>query len=256
MRANSVLIALFALFTVCCAAPPIMKLPEAKPTPQELTKHIGQSTVALVLVDEMGARPYCTGVFIDANRILTANHCAEVEPASKADDFDPDPKVVGAKVHYMVESEVDDPGKEPTGIHLGKVLAVDPDHDLALIQAVGHAIPKHDVASLEAPLPKVGEHLYIVGMPQGYYWTYIEGNVGAIRMSMEGVGVERKGPFLQASAPIYFGNSGGGAFNEYGELVGIASFVMRGSRGGLVPNTGFFIHISAIREFVDAVNKD
>ena len=258
MKHHLLLIAVFALFTVCCAAPPIVNLPQAKPTKQELYKHIGQSSVALVLTTKDGdIRPYCTGVFVAQDQILTANHCAEVEPTKDDDEDGPKSKVVGAAVHYMVEAEVDDPGKEPTGVHLGKVLYVDIEHDLALIKAVGRAVPQHETISLEAPNPKIGDHLYVVGMPRGLYWTYVEGNVGSVRMSMEGFGVPLKGPFLQVSAPVYFGNSGGGAFNEYGELIGISSFVINGSRlFDLVPNTGFFIHIESIRSFMDEANSD
>jgi S1-C subfamily serine protease len=44
---------------------------------------------------------------------------------------------------------------------------------------------------------------------------------------------------------MYFGNSGGGAFNDYGELVGIADWIKR------APEMGFFVHLDTIRSFLD-----
>jgi S1-C subfamily serine protease len=49
---------------------------------------------------------------------------------------------------------------------------------------------------------------------------------------------------MQVSAPVWFGNSGGGAFNDEGEIVGIASFIMKG------PSLGFFIPVDSIRPFL------
>lgn len=46
---------------------------------------------------------------------------------------------------------------------------------------------------------------------------------------------------IQTTAPVSPGNSGGGLFNERGELLGVASFIVLG-RG--VQNLNFFVPIS------------
>jgi S1-C subfamily serine protease len=55
---------------------------------------------------------------------------------------------------------------------------------------------------------------------------------------------ELLGPWMQVSAPIWYGNSGGGAFDAEGSLVGIASFK------ALAPNVAFYVHLETIREFL------
>ena len=64
---------------------------------------------------------------------------------------------------------------------------------------------------------QVGESVVLVGSPEGLDLTVSEGIVSARRGSGEGY------QLLQTSAPASPGSSGGGMFNEYGELIGIVT---------------------------------
>lgn len=212
----------------------------------ELVKNIGTSTVALVLRVKGQARVYCTGVWVGDNTILTANHCVEsVAKITGYNGYDPessdDINVAGFKVFYLLEREVSNVYQEPTGTHLGTVMFVDARHDLALIKADDSLIPYHTSAKLAEVSPGIGEKLYFVGQGGGLYWTYLQGNVSAYRDKLPAE--DTAGPYMQVQAPLFFGHSGGGAFNENGELVGIAIAIPQ------IPNTGFCVYLGTIKKF-------
>jgi hypothetical protein len=205
---------------------------------------MGSSTVALVFQVEGEYRPFCTGVWVEDKKILTANHCinAVAKAIAQKESGDEEALVpddtVGTPIHYILENEVQAVGQEPYAIHLGKAVKVDEDHDLALVEALG-PVPSHDVAKLVSTSPAIGEKLHFVGHVRGLYWTYVDGIVAAYREDLV-----HKGPIMQVSAPVYFGNSGGGAFTESGELCGIASYLMP------APITAGYIHAESIRKFL------
>jgi hypothetical protein len=64
---------------------------------------------------------------------------------------------------------------------------------------------------------RVGQRVYAIGAPSGLDLTLTEGLVSSLRL------VDRT-PIIQTSAAISPGSSGGGLFNEEGELVGITTF--------------------------------
>jgi S1-C subfamily serine protease len=70
--------------------------------------------------------------------------------------------------------------------------------------------------------PDVGEHIVVLGSPLGLEQTVTDGMVSAIRT------IKNRGEFLQISAPISPGSSGGPAVNLKGQVVGVATFQVRG----------------------------
>ena len=256
-------------------------LPRGKLSTADLVKQEGGATVALMMYQDdkdttqtTGYRPFCTGVWVDSTHILTADHCAKAEQEHQQDRLDErkkqnegEPKSLeealrrlfgglngpsepdkieekGLVIHYIVENEVVEVGKEPSAWHMAKVVGFDEKHDLALLEAQGKALPAHRVAKLADKSPELGEDVHIVGQTVGMYWTYLKGNVAAYRGKDMLKGKDSEGPWMQVASPMYFGNSGGGAFNDYGELVGIADWIKR------APEMGFFIHLDTIRSFL------
>lgn len=218
--------------------------------------HMGKSTVALVTTDGEGETySFCTGVWVSPNEILTANHCVvaarkrqlaiaveTVEEMEALEEMEVD--AVDTPIHYTVDAE-SVLGEEPSATHLGVVKKTDKKNDLALIQVATQGVPVHDVAELASQMPALGETVTCVGHPRGLYWTYVGGLVSSYRKDMpDGDGGKRFGPFLQVSAPVYFGNSGGGVFDSEGKLLGIASFIASS------PNTAFYIHRDNIKKFL------
>lgn len=66
----------------------------------------------------------------------------------------------------------------------------------------------------------VGDPLYVMGNPMGLDGTFSDGLVSAER-TIDGVS------WIQMSAPISPGSSGGPVFNDRGEVVGIATLIVR-----------------------------
>jgi len=254
-----------------------------KLTPQQIVKHEGNSSVALVYYDETNVdldikhsniQPYCTGVWIDNTHIITAYHCAVVawkeqqrkqnwkeknQPKCEgimqlfgACDDDDDKKEVphtvipmrNLPVHFIQQNEVSEVEQEPTAWHVSRLVGWDREHDLALLEVKGKAVPPHEIAVLADKAPEVGEAVHFVGHPSGFYWTYVNGTVAAYRDEI--LGDKTLGPYMQVSAPVYHGNSGGGAFDDSGKLVGIADAIING-----VPNSGLYMPVSTIRIFLE-----
>lgn len=64
---------------------------------------------------------------------------------------------------------------------------------------------------------KVGERVYAIGSPKGLELTMSDGIISSLR-PVEG------GQYLQITAPISQGSSGGGLFDEEGRLIGLPTF--------------------------------
>lgn len=238
----------------------------------DMVKHTSNSSVALVYYDEdnddsdiSDIRVYCSGIWVNETHILTAEHCvkfAREEAQKKQDaregaatcdilsvimgkcDLDSmahkEVPMLNLPVHYVVQSEVTGLAKEPTTWHLGNVTGWDSSHDLALIQVSGNG-PTHEVAELAKAVPATGEYVSVVGHPRGWYWTFLQGTVAGYRNNLPG---DDQGPYLQVQVPAYYGNSGGGAFDAYGKLIGMAD-LLNG-----IPSETLFVPVDPIRNFL------
>jgi len=255
---STLFVLLLSLLTPGCLAT-AQTVPQHK-SQSEVVNQLNSSTAGLVLRHGDNVFVYCTAVWVSDKTLLTANHCVEgamrawQEDHSKKrgdaegeedEDMPAPPKLKDFNFYYIVQGEVAGVGKEPTGTHLAKAAYVDKKHDLALLKVQGDVIPPHTVAKLAKSKPAMGEHVYVLGHVKGLYWSLIDCTVSAYRDDLplpEEFGI--RGPFMQLSGPVYFGNSGGGAFNSNGELVGIASFLFR------APSTSMFIPLDAIKTFL------
>jgi len=213
-------------------------------------------------------RPYCAAVWVSPDTMLTAEHCVDDigKPVTKAetdtdsdDDEDDDATQVlqqllqqlqalkdeqqnwtpvGQQVLYSNRADIDPNHK---AYHSGKVTAVDMVDDLALVKA--DAPGQHFIAPLRRGVIHDGEELHIVGHPAGSWWTYIHGYVAGERENYwDG---KHYRPITQVSGPVFFGNSGGGAFDVDGNLVGICDAISR------VPETAFFVPRDVLRGFLE-----
>ncbi|HUB95106.1 MAG TPA: trypsin-like peptidase domain-containing protein [Stellaceae bacterium] len=95
------------------------------------------------------------------------------------------------------------------------LVAADPKADRCVLKSEGAALtPVAGVRLFDSVA--VGEPVYAIGAPRGLERTLTEGLVSAMRP-----GKERN--LIQTSAPLSPGSSGGGLFDEYGNLVGITT---------------------------------
>ena len=212
---------------VACGAPaPKAPAPVAALPSVDLTL----KTVALVSQrDEDGLRAYCSGVWLDADTIVTAAHCVDGEEE-------------GAILGYLAYTDVYGTGFEaapPLAARPAVLTTVDEAHDLALLHAP--KAPSHAWAPLANESPAAGDHVAAMGHPLGLWWSYSEGVIASVRQTKLGLDIV----WVQATAQISPGNSGGGLFNDKGELVGVCSRAMSSSRAQAL---NFWVHVAYVRQ--------
>jgi Flp pilus assembly protein TadD len=110
----------------------------------------------------------------------------------------------------------------PKVVDVEGVLYVDVDNDVALLKIAGTGYPTVHVGDAGALL--VGAKVYAIGSPHGLENTISEGIVSGIRE------IDSKRKILQMTAAISPGSSGGPVFNEKGEVVAIATFLIEANQ--------------------------
>ncbi len=224
---------------------------------QTLAEQLENQTVALVeetqddddLTPTTRLRTYCSGVWISDDQILTAAHCTadlgkpaawgRLEQKERLPDWDP----TGAEALYAVHADLT-PNNEVHKAYKSVVEVFDKEEDLAVVRVDVSDMPKHAIARLSSADLRDGDDVHIVGHPKGVMWTYIRGVISSTRAIPNPNDFTFK--VLQISAPVWFGNSGGGAFDADGQLIGIASYITR------APNMSFFVHRDVIRDMLIA----
>ncbi len=223
------LLALSVLLASCTVARPAQG-PAPNPSATAAAADVVSKTVGLVDIDERPGRVYCSGVWVSPDLILTANHCV--------DDIE-----IGDFVGYAVRADVNaDAGDELpfSAIRLSNVLARDEEHDLALMRVKD--APPHGIALVSLDDPYVGQYAQTMGHPLGLWFSYSTGVVSGVRrLKAEGMW------YVQTTAPISPGNSGGGLFDVDGELLGIShAYFPRGE------NLNMFVHAQYVRALLAA----
>lgn len=99
------------------------------------------------------------------------------------------------------------------------LLHADPENDVALLKVDGPGFPTVRLGDSERA--RDGEKVYVMGSPRGEGNTLSEG----VLMVTREIGSYRR--MLQITAPFSEGVSGGPVFDERGEVIGIATFVLR-----------------------------
>jgi serine protease Do len=174
---------------------------------QELFEHVIESVVGIAHEGDI----FGSGVLIDEKGVVVTNH-----------------HVVGKSKKVTV---VLNDGAE----YIGETIRSYRDIDLAFLQLMSRPdkyAPLGDQASL-----KVGQTIYAIGHPLGLQNTITKGIVSALNRVIK----EKK--YIQTDASINPGNSGGPLFNEYAEVVGINTMVLRDTQG-----LGFAIPVETVVE--------
>jgi S1-C subfamily serine protease/rhodanese-related sulfurtransferase len=128
--------------------------------------------------------------------------------------------------------------------------------DLALLKVPGEVFPVLPLA--ESKTVQIGDPLHILGFP-GVVLSHellnksagVEASVtnGAVSGLKEDVSNQL---VIQTDAPATFGNSGGPAVNQKGQVLGVLTFVSLspGAEGSIIQGFNFVIPAEAVREFV------
>jgi serine protease Do len=133
---------------------------------------------------------------------------------------------------------------------VAKVVGTDPGADVAVIKVDNTSFP---------PLPRgdgtklrVGELVMAVGSPFELSQSVTTGIISALERN--DVRINQFESFLQTDAPINPGNSGGPLVNMSGQVIGVNSAIVTGSRGN--DGIGFAIPIDMASNIADQLIKD
>ena len=159
------------------------------------------------------------------------------------------------KGHILTNNHVvEDAAKITVTFHDGtelqaKVVGTDPEADVAVIKVdttTYPALPRGESSKL-----KVGELVMAVGSPFGLSQSVTTGIISAT--DRNSVGINAYESFIQTDAAINPGNSGGPLVNMDGQVVGVNSAIVTGSRGN--DGVGFTIPIDMASTLADKLIK-
>ncbi len=221
-------------FLVGCCSSVVTQSAKEKPSMSEhekvrsaqvqSAKKIRNLTVALTNLDPLKPEIHCSAIWIKPGMLLTANHCV-------------DPNEL---ITYMTFDEIND-----SSFHLAVVKGYDDVNDLALLLVDPSTEPQHEVASITNEIIEPGEEVNIMGHTVGLGWTFSKGYVSSIRSNLKNPFEDAAEKVIQISSPAWLGNSGGGAFDSEGHLVGLCSYISTGA-----PFLTYFVHKNAIVKFL------
>ncbi|HEV2971296.1 MAG TPA: trypsin-like peptidase domain-containing protein [Pirellulales bacterium] len=104
--------------------------------------------------------------------------------------------------------------------------AVEPRKDIAILRLASSVAQRHIPQVLAAQLPRQGDHVCSIGAPRGLSFSASDGIVSAVRKGSEFVqdqwmaaNYDRDMTWIQTTAPISPGNSGGPLISAAGEIV-------------------------------------
>jgi serine protease Do len=107
--------------------------------------------------------------------------------------------------------------------HGAEVISADPSKDRCYLRVLdGELEPVpgfRDYATLT-----IGEAIFTIGSPKGLVNTLSDGLLSGLRKS------EDDADYIQISAPVSEGSSGGGVFDDRGNLIGVITFTIRDSQ--------------------------
>jgi serine peptidase DegS len=131
-----------------------------------------------------------------------------------------------------------------------KVVGIDADTDLAVLQINLKDLPVIRFASTQAP--RVGDVVLAIGNPFGVGQTITMGIVSALGRG--GLGINTYENFIQTDAAINPGNSGGALIDVQGRLIGINTAIYSKSGGSL--GIGFAVPAHAAQQVLEQIVRD
>jgi len=129
---------------------------------------------------------------------------------------------------------------------LVKVHKIDYKSDLALL--LGYPKEKRDgpYVQLASSAPNIGDTIWAIGSPMGTKWTVGKGILSNFEML--------KGKtYYRITADMFFGNSGGGLFNEKNELIGVVNSIQVITVGFaiiIVPGANYAVSLKTVKKFL------
>jgi S1-C subfamily serine protease len=132
--------------------------------------------------------------------------------------------------------------------HEARVVGVDPDHDLAVVQI---QVAKEKLSPILVGSShdlKVGQKVLAIGNPFGLDHTLTTGVVSALHRAIESMTKRTIENVIQTDAAINPGNSGGPLLDSGGRLIGINTMIV--SPSGAFSGIGFAVPVDTVNDIV------
>ena len=123
------------------------------------------------------------------------------------------------------------------------VKKIDEKRDLALLVGETKEMANGPYVKVSNNFPNIGDFVWVIGSPMGDTRTTTTGIVSNFEKS-DGRGL------IRISAPMFFGNSGGGVFNSDLELIGVAHAIQSIAGIIFVPGGNFAVDTWEIQAFL------
>ena len=166
------------------------------------------------------------------------------DPISQGSGFFINHKGMLATNYHVIKNGWDVEAKMSSGAYyrLKGVVKKNPEEDLIILQFDAKDTPSVELGDSELLEP--GQKIFAIGTPVGLESTVSEGIVSNPKREIEGH------EFIQFTAPISPGNSGGGLFNKNGDAVGVTAaskdIPEAGEHGG-TQNLNFAVPINKLK---------
>jgi len=124
--------------------------------------------------------------------------------------------------------------------------------DLAILKISGKDLPA--IEEFRGVEVEVGDPVYVISNPEGLVNSLSEGIVSALRP-------DKQSYLYQFTAPISSGSSGGAVFNQFGQVIGLATSVLKDGQNlnfavpvDEVAKAKFFKEYLSLKDLVDYLN--
>ena len=134
-----------------------------------------------------------------------------------------------------------------------KVVGVDPDHDLAVLQTQAQSDALVPVTVGSSGNLRVGQKVLAIGNPFGLDHTLTTGVVSALGRTIKAMSDRTIDGVIQIDAAVNPGNSGGPLLDSSGRLIGINTQIM--SPSGAFAGVGFAVPVDTISRIVPELIK-
>jgi len=130
-----------------------------------------------------------------------------------------------------------------------KVIGGDPDSDLAVLKVEVDPDRLHPVTLADSDQLVVGQRAIAIGNPFGQEWTMTAGIISALGRTLPSGTSQYSIPeMIQTDAAINPGNSGGPLLNAQGEVIGVNTQILSGSRSS--SGVGFAVPSNIVKQVV------